>query len=40
MFDLLSITWDVSPDILQIGSFHLKWYSILFVVAFLSATTL
>ena len=34
MFDLLSITWDVSPDILQIGSFHLKWYSILFVVGF------
>lgn len=34
MFDLLSISWDVSPDILQIGSFHLKWYSILFVVGF------
>lgn len=34
MLDLLSITWDVSPDILQIGSFHLRWYSVLFIVGF------
>ena len=29
--ELLSITWSVNPDILHIGGFHLKWYSILFV---------
>lgn len=31
MFDLLAITWNVNPDILSIGNFHLRWYSILFV---------
>lgn len=31
MFDLLSITWNVSPDIFSIGGFHLRWYSVLFV---------
>ncbi len=34
MFDLLSITWDVSPIIFSIGSFELRWYSILFVLGF------
>ena len=34
MFDLLAITWTVSPDILSIGSFHLRWYSVLFVAGF------
>ncbi len=34
MFDLLSITWDVSPVIFSIGSFELRWYSILFVIGF------
>lgn len=31
MFDQLAIVWNVNPDIFQIGNFHLKWYSILFV---------
>ena len=31
MFDLLSITWNVNPDIFSIGNFHLRWYSLLFV---------
>ena len=34
MFDLLAITWTVSPDILSVGSFHLRWYSVLFVAGF------
>ena len=31
MLDLLTITWNVSPDIFSIGGFHLRWYSVLFV---------
>lgn len=31
MFNQLAVVWNVNPDILHIGSFHLKWYSILFV---------
>lgn len=34
MIDLLSITWNVDPDLLEIGNFHLKWYSLLFVAGF------
>ncbi len=29
--ELLSIIWSVDPDIIAIGNFHLKWYSLLFV---------
>ena len=31
MLDFLTVTWNVSPDILSIGNFHLRWYSVLFV---------
>lgn len=31
MLDVLAITWNVDPDILSIGNFHLRWYSVLFV---------
>lgn len=31
MLDLLTVTWNVNPDILSIGGFHLRWYSVLFV---------
>lgn len=31
MIHLLSIVWDFNPDIFTIGSFHFKWYSLLFV---------
>lgn len=34
MFDLLTVTWNVSPDILTLGGFHLRWYSVLFVAGF------
>ncbi len=28
------ITWDVDPDLIQIGFFRLRWYSLLFMAAF------
>lgn len=28
---LMSITWNVNPDIFAIGGFHLRWYSVLFL---------
>ena len=31
MLDFLAITWNVNPDILSLGDFHLRWYSVLFV---------
>ncbi len=30
----LYIVWDVDPEILQIGIFHLRWYGLLFATAF------
>lgn len=35
MIDLLSIHWNVSPEIFSIGSFALRWYSLLFVSGFI-----
>lgn len=35
MSGLLAITWDVSNTIFQIGNFHLRWYSVLFVSGFI-----
>jgi phosphatidylglycerol:prolipoprotein diacylglycerol transferase len=32
---LLQITWNVDPEIFKIGSFSLRYYSVLFAVAFL-----
>ena len=34
MNSFLHINWDVSPYLFQIGSFGLRWYSFMFVVAF------
>lgn len=31
---VLSITWDVSPEIFQIGSFAIRWYGLLFALSF------
>jgi len=33
---LLHITWNVSPEILAIGSFSLRWYGLLFAAGFLA----
>ncbi len=30
----LSIVWDLDPEILKIGSFGIRWYSLMFVAAF------
>jgi len=35
MFDLLSINWNVNPEIFRIGGFALRWYSLLFVSGFI-----
>lgn len=35
MFEMLSINWNVSPEIFQIGSISIRWYSILFVSGFI-----
>lgn len=32
---ILQITWDVSPEIFQIGSFGLRWYGLMFALGFL-----
>jgi len=34
MFDILYVNWNASPFITTIGSFGLRWYSVLFVVGF------
>ena len=34
MFAQLFITWDVAPEIFHIGSFSLRWYTLLFAIAF------
>ena len=33
--ELLSITWTASPEIFSIGSFALRWYSVLFISGFI-----
>ena len=33
---LLHITWNVSPEIIEIGSFSLRWYGLLFAAGFLA----
>ena len=33
---LLSIYWDVNPDIFSIGSYHFRYYAILFVLGFIT----
>lgn len=35
MFDLLFVNWDVNPVMFHIGSFGLRWYSVLFVSGFI-----
>ena len=35
MFDLLSIRWSVDPVLVHIGSYGLRWYSLLFVSGFI-----
>lgn len=34
MFDFLAINWNVSPEIFHIGSFAIRWYSLLWLVGF------
>ncbi|MDR1864344.1 MAG: prolipoprotein diacylglyceryl transferase [Bacteroidales bacterium] len=36
MFHLASIVWDVNPEIFHIGFFSVRWYSLLFGIAFFS----
>ena len=33
---LNSITWDIDPEIFQIGSLSIRWYGLLFATAFLT----
>ena len=35
MIEALSINWNVDPDILTIGAFSIRWYSVLFVSGFI-----
>lgn len=35
MFEILSIHWHVNPEIFSIGSFAIRWYSLLFVSGFI-----
>lgn len=32
--NFLSIVWDLDPEIIKIGSFGIRWYSLMFVAAF------
>ena len=34
MLDILYVNWHMNPEIFQIGSFSLRWYSVLFVSGF------
>ena len=34
MTDLLAIHWHMNPDIIHIGGFVLRWYSVLFLAGF------
>ena len=34
MIDLLAIHWHMNPDIIHIGGFVLRWYSVLFLAGF------
>ncbi len=34
MSDLLSVNWNVAPEIFRIGGFAVRWYSLLFVAGF------
>lgn len=34
MLDLLFVNWNFNPEIFHIGSFSLRWYSVLFVLGF------
>ena len=35
MLDILSVTWNVDPEIFHIGGFSIRYYSILFVSGFI-----
>ena len=35
MLEMLAINWNVSPDIITIGSLELRWYSVLFISGFI-----
>lgn len=35
MLEVLSIHWDVNPEIISIGSLALRWYSVLFISGFI-----
>ena len=32
--NFLSIVWDIDPEIIKIGGFGIRWYSLMFVIAF------
>ncbi|WBX75514.1 prolipoprotein diacylglyceryl transferase [Tenacibaculum ovolyticum] len=38
--NFLSIVWDLDPEILKIGSFGIRWYSLMFVGAFVLGLSL
>ncbi|MFY7670736.1 prolipoprotein diacylglyceryl transferase [Tenacibaculum sp. MEBiC06402] len=33
--NFLAITWDIDPEIFNIGGFSIRWYSLMFIIAFL-----
>ena len=35
MIDVLAIHWDVNPEIISLGSFAIRWYSLLFISGFI-----